>query len=96
MKFAMSEGQKRFYKDLAALVIPISIQNLLTNAVNSADVFMLGYVGQSALSAVSLANQFQFILGGFFFGITSGITMLASQYWGKRTPILFRQSWELR
>ncbi len=84
MKFAMSEGQKRFYKDLAALVIPISIQNLLTNAVNSADVFMLGYVGQSALSAVSLANQFQFILGGFFFGITSGITMLASQYWGKK------------
>lgn len=83
-KFAISEDQKRFYKDLAALVIPISIQNLLTNAVNSADVFMLGYVGQSALSAVSLANQFQFILGGFFFGITSGITMLSSQYWGKK------------
>ena len=45
---------------------------------------MLGYVGQSALSAVSLANQYQFILSGFFFGISSGITMLCSQYWGKK------------
>ncbi|MEI3338647.1 MAG: MATE family efflux transporter [Eubacterium sp.] len=45
---------------------------------------MLGFVGQSALSAVSLANQYQFILHGVFFGIASGITMLGSQYWGKK------------
>lgn len=76
--------KKEFYSALASLVIPIAIQNFITSAVNSADVFMLGYVGQSALSAVSLANQYQFILGGFFFGLSSGITMLCSQYWGKK------------
>ena len=43
-----------------------------------------GYVGQTELSAVSLANQFQFLLSGVFFGISSGVTMLASQYWGKK------------
>lgn len=75
---------KQFYRTLASLVIPIAIQNFITSAVNSADVFMLGYVGQSSLSAVSLANQYQFILSGFFFGISSGITMLCSQYWGKK------------
>lgn len=75
---------KNFYKSLISLVIPIAIQNLITSAVNSADVFMLGFVGQAELSAVSLANQVQFLLSGLFFGINSGIVMLCSQYWGKK------------
>ena len=80
----MTMEQKSFYRALFALVLPITIQNFLNSAVNFADVFMLGFVGQSALSAVSLANQYQFILHGVFFGIASGITMLGSQYWGKK------------
>lgn len=80
----MKTESRRFYRSLASLVIPITIQNFITNAVNSADVFMLGYVGQTELSAVSLANQFQFLLSGVFFGIASGVTMMASQYWGKK------------
>lgn len=80
----VSPEQKLFYQSLGALVVPIAIQNFISSAVNSADVFMLGYVGQSSLSAVSLANQYQFLLSGFFFGISSGVTMLASQYWGKQ------------
>lgn len=63
----MKAESKAFYRSLAALVIPITIQNFITNAVNSADVLMLGYVGQTELSAVSLANQFQFLLSGLFF-----------------------------
>ena len=80
----LSLEKRTFYKSLLSLVIPITIQNLITNMVNSADVLMLNYVGQSSMSAVSLANQYQFLLGGFFFGIASGITMLCSQYWGKK------------
>lgn len=80
----MTAEQKGFYRALFALVIPITIQNFLNSAVNFADVFMLGFVGQSALSAISLANQYQFILHGVFFGINSGIIMLCSQYWGKK------------
>lgn len=80
----MKSDNRQFYQALSALVIPIAIQNFITNAVNSADVLMLGYVGQTELSAVSLANQFQFLLSGMFFGISSGVTILASQYWGKK------------
>ena len=47
------QKKDNFYKSLFALVIPIAIQNLITSAVNSADVFMLGFVGQAELSAVS-------------------------------------------
>ena len=75
----MKAESKRFYQSLMALVLPITLQNFITNAVNSADVFMLGYVGQTELSAVSLANQFQFLLSGVFFGISSAVVMLASQ-----------------
>ncbi|MCD8156872.1 MAG: MATE family efflux transporter, partial [Clostridiales bacterium] len=70
--------KKMFRRALLALVLPITIQNFLTSAVNFADVFMLGFVGQDALSAVSLANQYQFILTGLLYGISSGITMLCS------------------
>lgn len=80
----MKTDSRQFYKSLMALVLPITLQNFITNAVNSADVFMLGYVGQTELSAVSLANQFQFLLTGVFFGISSAVVMLASQYWGKK------------
>lgn len=84
MPFGRNKENRQFYRSLASLVIPIAIQNFITNAVNSADVLMLGYVGQTELSAVSLANQFQFLLTGLFFGISSGVTILASQYWGKK------------
>jgi putative MATE family efflux protein len=78
----MSE-RKTFYRNLFVLVGPIALQNLISAAVNSADVIMLGYVGQTALAASSLAGQVQFILNLFFVGVSSGLTMLIAQYWGK-------------
>lgn len=75
--------RKELYKALLVLVIPIAIQNLLNSLVNSVDVLMLGSVGQDELSAVSLANQYMFILWGFFFGINSATSLMNSQYWGK-------------
>ena len=47
-----------FYRHIFKLVLPIIIQNLLNAAVSSADVLMLNYVGQSSISAVSLASQY--------------------------------------
>ena len=54
---------KGFYKYVWVIVFPIIIQNLLSAAVGSADVAMLNFVGQSALSAVSVANQYFGIAG---------------------------------
>ena len=51
------------------LTIPIIIQNLLSAAVNSADVIMLNYVGQSAISAVSLAANYSNILFMLYYEI---------------------------
>ena len=71
-------------KELSALVIPIVIQNLISNFINFADTVMLGRVSQTALSAGSLANQIYFILAIVYFGLASSITILSSQYWGRK------------
>ena len=63
--------------------MPIIFQNLIDAAVNSADVLMLNYVGQSELSAVSLANSMISVYFMFLYGIGTGITMLSAQYYGK-------------
>jgi len=72
-----------FYKKIGLLILPIVLQNLLSAAVNSADVVMLNYVGQSAISAVSLASQYARLLFVVFFGLGAGVTMLCAQYYGK-------------
>ena len=43
--------RRSFYKSLFTIVAPIALQNLLGAAVGSADVIMLGYVGQTAIAA---------------------------------------------
>lgn len=72
-----------FYSQIWKLVLPILIQNLLSAAVNSADVVMLNYVGQSSISAVSLASQYAGILFSVYYGLGTGVTMLCAQYFGK-------------
>lgn len=73
-----------FYRRLFSLVLPIAMQNLMTALVSASDALMLGFLNQTALSAVSLATQVQFALNLFFAALTIGTTVLAAQYWGKR------------
>ena len=75
---------RKFYEQILKLVIPIVLQNLLSAAVNSADVVMLNYVGQSSISAVSLASQYASVLFMVYYGLGTGATMLCAQYYGKK------------
>ena len=76
--------KKSFYRMVFRLALPIALQNLINTALSSADVVMLNYVSQEALAAVSLATNISFILGSVYFGMSSGASVLISQYWGKR------------
>ncbi|MCI8599953.1 MAG: MATE family efflux transporter [Lachnospiraceae bacterium] len=78
------EENRAFYRMTIALVIPMALQNLINVGVTTADVVMLGKVGETALSGASLAGQVQFIMNLIFFGLTSGASVLTAQYWGKR------------
>ena len=74
----MHTEKKQFYRDVFALVLPMAAQNLINVAVTSADVVMLGRVGETVLSASSLAGQVQFIMTLIFFGLTSGASFHGS------------------
>lgn len=82
--FNLDAEGREFYKKVFALVIPMALQNLINTGITTADVVMLGKVGEDVLSGSSLAGQIQFILSLIFFGITSGATVLTAQYWGKK------------
>jgi putative efflux protein, MATE family len=75
---------RAFKRTLFKLALPIVLQSIINAAVNSADVLMLAYVNQSALSATSLAGQISFVLTLFYMGISTGVMILGAQYWGIR------------
>ena len=79
----MNAENKTLLKKLLVLVLPMALQNLINVGVTSADVIMLGRVGETALSASSLAGQVYFILNLVYFGLTSGAAVITAQYWGK-------------
>lgn len=83
MQNDLRSGGNTFYRQIFKLVLPIVVQNLLSAAVSSADVVMLNYVGQSSISAVSLAAQYASVLFMVFYGLGTGVTILCAQYYGK-------------
>ncbi len=75
--------RREFYKKLVVLVIPISLQSFMVSLVNASDALMLARLDQTALSAVSLATQIAFVANLFLAAFSSGLSIFASQYWGK-------------
>lgn len=71
-----------FYKNVARIALPIALQGLITQGVNMMDTLMVGSVGETELSAVSLANQFITIFHIFCMGIGMGASVLVSRYYG--------------
>lgn len=73
-----------FYKTVVKIAIPIALQGLITTGVNMMDTIMVGTVGETELSAVSLANQFITIFHIFCMGIGMGASVLVSRYYGMK------------
>ena len=53
-------GDKRFYKMVLTVALPIMAQNGITNFVNLLDNVMVGRLGTEAMSGVTIVNQFVF------------------------------------
>ena len=82
--FAYMRQKPGFYKQVAVLAAPIVMQNLITSALGMADTFMVGMLGEAPMAAVTLANIPLFVVQLFIFGVQSGSSVLASQYWGRQ------------
>ncbi len=75
---------RAFYVRVLTLAMPIALQSLITVGVNMLDTIMVGKLGEEALSASSLANQFINIYHIFCMGLGMGASVLVSRYWGMR------------
>ena len=79
----MDPEVRRFYRSVAAVALPMAVQNLFSSLVSASDTLMLGLLNQESLSAISLAAQVSFIHHILLFSLTSGTAVLAAQYWGR-------------
>lgn len=75
-------GDRKFYKMVLLLAIPIMIQNGITNFVNMLDNVMVGQLGTEAMSAVSIVNNLLFVFNLTVFGAISSAGIFTAQYHG--------------
>lgn len=75
-------GDKAFYRRLIRLMLPIMVQNGITNFVNMLDNIMIGAVGTAEMTGVALTNQLIFVFNLCIFGAVSGAGIFATQFFG--------------
>ncbi len=75
-------GDRAFYVMVLSILIPIIIQNAITNFVNLLDNIMVGQVGTEQMSGVSIANQLLFVFNLCVFGSISGAGIFSAQFYG--------------
>ena len=79
-------GDRAFYRKLFTVMVPILIQNLITNFVNLLDNVMVGQVGTEPMSGVAIVNQLLFVFNLCVFGGLAGAGIFTSQFYGKNDP----------
>ncbi|MBR3703908.1 MAG: MATE family efflux transporter [Oscillospiraceae bacterium] len=75
-------GNKAFYRRIFRLMLPIMVQNGITNLVNMLDNIMIGSVGTAQMTGVALTNQLIFVFNLCIFGAVSGAGIFATQFFG--------------
>ena len=90
-------GDRDFYAQVVAVVVPIIIQNTVSNVVSLMDNVMVGRVGTLQMSAVAIVNQLLFVFNLCIFGGLAGAGIFATQYAGahddKGVRDCFRVKW---
>lgn len=86
---------REFWNLILTLAIPIALQNLLSSSLAIIDNLMIGRLGDVAVGAVGVSAQVAQLVNISLFGITSGGTIFAAQYWGKKDRDGIRRTYGL-
>ena len=92
MRFHFIVKDRSFYRRVLQIAIPIALQSLITIGVNMMDTIMLGSMGETQLSASSLANQFVHVYQIFCMGLGMGASVLIARFWGMQDKENLRKS----
>ena len=76
-------GDKKFYRMILLIAVPIMVQNGITNFVSLLDNIMVGQVGTNQMSGVAIANQLIFVYNLCIFGGMSGAGIFGAQFFGQ-------------
>ena len=79
----LNEDDKKFYKILVSLCIPIIVQNLISTSVNIIDTVMISSLGEASVASIGVANQFFFLFNMTISGLTGGAGLFISQFFGR-------------
>ena len=85
-------GDRNFYRRVFAILMPILIQNVITNFVSMLDNIMVGQIGTEPMSGVAIVNQLVFVFNLCALGGVSGAGILTAQFYGKGDQEGIRQS----
>ncbi|MBQ8159800.1 MAG: MATE family efflux transporter [Clostridia bacterium] len=77
-------GDRVFYRKVLTVVMPMIIQNGITNFVSLLDNLMVGSLGTEQMSGVAIVNQLLFVFNLCIFGGLSGAGIFTSQFYGKK------------
>lgn len=83
----MSQGKSRIFfidSQLQDMIFPLIMEQFLLMLVGLSDIFVVSYVGEAAVSGVSLVNAFNTIFIYLFTALTSGGAVIISQYIGRK------------
>lgn len=75
-------GDRKFYTTVLVLVLPLILQNIISNFVNLLDNIMIGQIGTPQMSGVAIANQLIFVFNLTIFGGLSGAGIFSAQFFG--------------
>ena len=79
----MSNKERLFsWRRLLRLIWPLLVEQLLTVLVGMVDVLMVAFVGESAVSGVSLVDSINHLVLQFLFAMTAGGTVVCAKYIG--------------
>lgn len=84
-------NNKEFLRYYFKLTLPVMIQQLLVNLVSMCDTLMISGVGENAISAVAVANKFFFIYSLAIFGLSNGVGLYISQYYGANDQVNYNR-----
>lgn len=77
-------GDKDFYLVVLRLVVPMIVQQGITQFVNLLDNVMVGRLGTAPMSGVAIVNQIVFIFNLTIFGGLAGVSIFGAQFFGKK------------
>ncbi len=77
-------GDRRFYRRLLGIAVPMMVQMAITNFAGLLDNLMVGQTGTEQMTGVSIANQLIYVYNLFIFGAVSGPGIFTAQFFGQK------------